>query len=198
MLGEDADGVLQALCEQRNRGVTHEPAFALWLTGLPASGKSTLARGLAKSLRERGHAVQILDSDELRSVLTPDPTYTEEERDWFHQVVAFIGRLLTQNGVTVLIAATANRRRFRLYAREEIEHFLEVYVKCPLEICMERDQKGIYRKALAGEASTVPGLQVPYEPPENPAVVVNTGELPPEEAVLRVLGTLEEFGVVAR
>ena len=167
--------------------------FALWLTGLPASGKTTLAKGLARALRKRGVTVQILDSDELRDVLTPNPTYSAEERSWFHQVVAFIARLLTQHGVNVLIAATANRRRYRDHARQKIERFAEIYVKCSLETCIGRDEKGIYEKALAGRASTVPGLQVPYEPPRDPAAVVETEQTSPQEGVRQIEAKLVEL-----
>lgn len=170
--------------------------FAIWLTGLPASGKTTLAEGVARALRDRGHAVQILDSDDLRDHLTPSPTYSPQEREWFHRVVAFIAKLLTQNGVNVVIAATANRRRYRRPAREGIEHFAEIYVRCSLETCMERDSKGIYQKALDGRASTVPGLQVRYEPPEDPALVVDTESTSPEEGVNQIVERLEQLSFI--
>jgi len=170
-----------------------DAGFAIWLTGLPASGKTTLAKGLANTLRERGRTVQILDSDELRDVLTPQPTYSLEERDWFYEVVAFIARLLVQNGVNVLIAATANRHRYRDYARQEIDQFAEVFVKSSLGTCMERDEKGIYEKGMAGDAKTVPGLQVPYEPPAHPATVVDTEQSSPEDGVQQILKSLEEL-----
>jgi len=176
--------------------MTSSSGMAIWLTGLPASGKTTLAEGLARPLREHGHAVQILDSDQMRSVLTPDPTYTIEERDWFYQTVAFIAHLLTQNGVTVLIAATANRRRFRDYARQRIERFAEVYVRCSLETCMERDEKGIYEKALAGQTTTVPGLQATYEPPTDAIAVVDTERLSPQEGVRQILKSLEAEAIL--
>ncbi len=172
--------------------MTKNTGFAVWLTGLPASGKTTLSEGLARDLEERGLTVQVLDSDSLRHVLTPDPTYTLEERDWFYQVVAFIAGLLTRHGVNVLIAATANRRRYRDHARQTVERFAEIYVKCSLETCMERDEKGIYEKALAGQATTVPGLQVPYEPPNDPAVVVDTEQMSPQEGVRQIMEALEE------
>ena len=169
-----------------------QSGFAVWLTGLPAAGKTILAEGLARALRERNLTVQILDSDSLRDVLTPEPTYTAEERAWFYRVVAFIAQLLTQNGIDVIIAATANRRQYRGYARQAIERFGEIYVRCPLETCMDRDEKGIYEQALNGNATTVPGLQVPYEPPEDPIVVVNTEVTAPREGVERILTRLEE------
>jgi len=172
--------------------VPHQPGFAVWLTGLPAAGKTTLAAGLAAALRDRASTVQILDSDDLRRVLTPEPTYTAEERAWFYRVVALIARLLTQNGIDVLIAATANRREYRDYARQAIERFAEVYVHCSLETCMERDEKEIYEQALNGDATTVPGLQVPYEPPEDPVAVVNTEVTSPREGVEHIVTRLEE------
>lgn len=167
--------------------MSKDSGFAIWLTGLPASGKTTLAEGVASDLRGRGITMQILDSDELRGVLTPDPTYTSEERDWFYRVVAYIAKLLVQNGVSVLIAATANRRRYRGYARQAIQRFTEVYVSCSLETCMERDEKGIYERAMAGQATTVPGLQVPYEPPLHPASTVDTEKISPQEGVEQIL-----------
>ena len=170
--------------------------WAVWLTGLPSSGKSTIARGLAKRLAGMGVRVQVLESDELRRVLTPEPTYTERERDWFYNVMAWIGWLLVKNGVPVIFDATANKRAYRERARELIgpERFMEVYVRCPLEVCMRRDTKGIYKLALEGKAKTVPGLQAPYEEPLEPDVVVDTNEMGPEECVEAVLkAILERF-----
>lgn len=175
-----------------------QPGFAVWLTGLPAAGKTTLAEGLAEVLRGRHSIVQILDSDDLRHVLTPEPTYTAEERAWFYRVVAFIAQLLTQNGIDVIIAATANRRQYRDYARQAIQRFAEIYVHCSLDTCMERDEKGIYEQALNGNATTVPGLQVPYEPPEDPIVVVNTEVTSPRQGVEHIVTRLEERSFLER
>src|SRR5438552_7833840 len=148
--------------------------FAIWLTGLPACGKSTLAAGLAQALKAQDMPIQVLDSDELRRVLTPQAAYNPQERDWFYQVMAYIGQLLTQNGVNVVFAATANRRHYRDLARREISRFAEVYVRCSLETCMARDPKGLYAKAQAGQITTLSGLQAPYEAPENPILTVDT------------------------
>jgi adenylylsulfate kinase len=150
-------------------------AFAVWITGLPASGKSTIARALARELTARGVNVAVLESHVVRQVLTPNPTYSEQERETFYRSMTYIGWLLTVHGVPLIIDATANRRAYREEARTAIEQFVEVYVDCPLEVCAARDPKGIYRKAHSGEASSVPGVQVPYEAPEHPDVVVSGG-----------------------
>jgi len=171
--------------------------FAIWLTGLPASGKSTLAAVLVEELTALGVTAQVLDTDELRGMLTPTPTYSHEERDWFYKVMTYIGRLLVENGVNVIFAATANRCCHRARARRAIGRLVEVYVECPLEICRARDRKGIYAKALAGQATTVPGLQDPYEPPESPEVVVETDRLSARECALRVVAKLRELGLLS-
>jgi len=169
--------------------------WAIWITGLPSSGKSTISRLLAKKLEEKGIRAQVLESDELRRVLTPRPKYTEEERDWFYHVMAWIGWLLVKNGTNVIFDATANKRAYRERARQLIgpERFAEVYVRCPLEVCMARDVKGIYKLALEGKASTVPGLQVPYEEPLDPAVVVDTSVMGPEECVELIMRKILEL-----
>ena len=136
----------------------------------------------------------VLESDALRRVLTPRPVYSQIERDTFYLAMAFIGKLLVEHGVAVIFDATANRRIYRDSARRQMARFLEVYVDCPLALCLERDSKGIYRKAQAGVASTVPGLQAAYEPPEKPDLVVHGDRELPEEAAQRVLLKLVERG----
>ena len=168
--------------------------WAVWITGLPSAGKTTIARALWRRLKEMGVGVQVLESDEVRRILTPRPTYTEEERDAFYRALAYIGALLVENGVNVIFDATANRRRYREEARRRIERFLEVYVRCPLEVCIKRDVKGIYQKALKGEAKTVPGLQTPYEEPLNPEVTIDSTTETPEEAAQRIIEALRERG----
>jgi adenylylsulfate kinase len=172
--------------------------FAIWLTGLPGSGKTTIARGLAAALDEVNGPVEVLDSDKLRRVLTPNPTYSEEERDWFYRVLVYIARLLTQNGVGVIIAATAHRQAYRNAARQAIPRFVEVFVRCSLDTCMARDQKGIYDRAVAGQAHSVPGLQVPYQAPAQPEVVVDTETHAPDECVRAIMVFLTEAGLLPR
>lgn len=168
------------------------PAFAVWFTGLPSSGKSTVSAALAAELAARGVDVAILESDTLRRVFTPRPTYTEEERDVFYQAMAYVGKLLVEHGVPVIFDATANRRSYRDRARQSIPRFLEVYVDCPLDVCMQRDVKGIYKRAKQGATSTVPGLQAVYELPENPDLVISGTQETPGLAAQRVLTKLIE------
>jgi adenylylsulfate kinase len=140
--------------------------------------------------------VAVLEADALRRVFTPHPTYSEEERDLFYGAMVHIGRLLTEHGVPVIFDATGNRRNYRDRARLQIPRLIEVYVDCPLSICMKRDPKGIYRKAREGTATTVPGLQAVYEPPAHPEVVVKGDQENPEIAAQRVIEKLLERGYV--
>jgi adenylylsulfate kinase len=172
-------------------------AFAVWITGLPASGKSTLTRALKACLAGRGIEVVVLESDELRKQLTPNPSYNEKEREDFYTQMVEMGASLVKQGVPVIFDATANRRVWREKARRMIPRFIEVYVDTPLEICVARDPKGIYRRGREGEASSVPGLLKPYEPPTDAEITVNgaTGDL--ASAAERVMSMLGEssFGL---
>ena len=169
-------------------------AFAVWVTGLPASGKSTLVASLKAQLADRGLDVAVLESDVLRHIFTLHPRYDEQEREVFYRQMVYIGTLLTRHGVPVIFDATANRRRYRDQARDQITRFMEVYVDCPLEICIARDPKGIYRKAREGEADAVPGLHSAYEPPDRPELVVDGDREMPETAARRVITKLAEKG----
>ena len=171
-------------------------AFAIWVTGLPASGKSTVAKTLTKALAARRVDAAVLESDVLRTVFTPHPRYDEEERETFYRQLVYVGVLLTKHGVPVIFDATANRRIYRSHARNQIPRFLEVYIECPLEVCISRDPKGIYRAAREGTAKIVPGLQDTYEPPESPDVVVRGDSEAPETAAQRVVSTLMENGFI--
>lgn len=173
-------------------------AFAVWVTGLPASGKSTIVQALKARLSARGVNVEVLESDALRHIFTPHPRYDEDERDGFYQQITFVGALLAKHGVPVIFDATANRRRYRDAARQEIPSFVEVYVDTPLAECMARDPKGIYARGRAGTATAVPGLQAAYEPPEHPDVIVHGGRETPEAAAERVIEKLEEKGYIAK
>ena len=170
------------------------PGFAVWITGLPASGKSTLAAALEAELSGRGVNLAVLESDALRRVLTPDPRYDEPEREVFYGAMAHIGQLLVRHGVAVIFDATANRRDYRDRAKRQIPRFLEVYVDCPLPVCETRDPKGIYRRGRDGSAPNVPGIQACYEPPEAPDLVVHGDRETPAHAARRVMAALLEKG----
>lgn len=174
-----------------------DKAFAIWVTGLPASGKSTIVKALEGLLAARAVDVAVLESDVLRGVFTPQQRYDEEERNAFYRQLLYVGVLLTRHGVPVIFDATANRRRYRDDAREQISRFLEVYVECPLEVCMSRDPKGIYRAGREGTAKIVPGLQDTYEAPLNPDVVVRGDSESPEMAAARIVSKLIERSFIA-
>ncbi|MBX3303878.1 MAG: adenylyl-sulfate kinase [Nitrospira sp.] len=167
-------------------------AFAVWLTGLPASGKSTIARELTTQLETLGFTVDVLESDAVRRVLTPHPTYSQAERDLFYRALAFMGTRLVSHGITVIFDATANRRTYRDFARSLIPRFIEVAVECPLELAMRRDYKGTYRRGQRGESATVPGLQEPYEAPLNPEVRIDTTKVSAKEAAGMILKFVQD------
>jgi len=176
--------------------------WCIWVTGLPGSGKSTIAHIVLDEMKERGVHAQIISSDMLREVITPNPKYTEEERNIVYGTIVFIAKLLTENGVNVIIDATANRRRYRDKARNEIRHFIEAYVRCPLQVCIERESRrgkrayyapeAIYKKALTGVSKTVPGIGSPYEEPLFPEVTVDSDKLSPQECSQKIVETIVE------
>lgn len=164
--------------------------FAIWITGLPGSGKSTIADALKDKFEDNRIDVQILRMDEVRRIVTPVPKYSEEERDIVYAAFAYVGKILTDNGINVIFDATANRQRYRDKARELIKRFMEAYLKCPLETCMKRETsrkklagapKDIYKRAMKGDISTVPGLQTQYEEPRNPEIIVEADKLSPDK-----------------
>lgn len=184
--------------ETKTMGDKMQPGFGIWITGLLASGKSTLAKVLVEALSTRGVHAVALESDALRRILTPHPRYDEEEREVFYRAMASVGRLLTEQGIPVIFDATANRRAYRDRARREIPRFLEVYVDTPLAVCVARDPKGIYRKAKEGTAATVPGVQAPYEPPLFPEIVIKGDREAPEIGAERVVAKLIASGYLPK
>jgi adenylylsulfate kinase len=171
--------------------------FAIWITGLPASGKSTITAALRPRLEQAGLRVEVLESDVVRQVLTPSPSYSDKERDLFYRAMAFVGSRLVVNGVTVIFDATATKRAYREYARHLIARFIEVAVECPLDVCMVRDKKGTYRKGLAGQSKTVPGLDSPYEASVAPDVRIDSEHMTADSAVESILTVLRDRGFVS-
>ncbi|MEO6307633.1 MAG: adenylyl-sulfate kinase [Nitrospiraceae bacterium] len=167
--------------------MSQSQSFAIWITGLPASGKSTIVTALKPQLEGLGLTVEVLESDEVRRVITQAPSYSEAERDLFYRALAFTGQKLVAHGVTVVFDATASRRAYRDFARSVIPRFMEISVECPLSTCMERDRKGTYRKGQLGESLTVPGLQSPYEAPITPDLRIDSTTTPSRDAARRIL-----------
>jgi len=185
----------------RGRGVMVQNGWCVWVTGLPSSGKSVVSEALLKLLNQKGIDAQLLSSDALRKVLTPKPSYSLKERAIVYATLAYIAKLLTQNGVNVVVDATGNLRRYRENARKEIQKFIEAYLECPLKVCMEREArrgktyhapKQIYTSALKGKAPTVPGIGQPYESPLKPEITINTTENTPEQAAKKIVEILLE------
>jgi len=175
-----------------------EPAFAVWLTGLPASGKSTVARALVAQLQASGVRPAVLESDAVRREITPNATYGDVERDAFYATLAYLARVLVLHGVPVIVDATANRRAYRDRARAAIPRFIEVHVRCPIAVCRERDPKGIYRRGAEGKAANVPGVSAPYEPPLLPDAVIDGERDDPATAARRIVSALREKGFLPR
>jgi len=171
-----------------------DTAFAVWLTGLPASGKSTVARALAADLDGMGIRAAVLESDAVRREITPDAAYGDAERDAFYATLAYLARALVSHGVPVIVDATANRRTYRDRARAAIPRFLEAYVRCPLAVCQARDPKGIYRRGADGTAQNVPGVSAIYEPPLTPEVVIDGERDDPADAARHIVAALEKKG----
>ena len=171
-------------------------AFVLWFTGVPASGKSTIAKEVEKMLQKRGIPIENLDADEIRKNLSPDLGYTEKDRDINTKRLAFLGSLLEKHGVSAIVAAVSSLQRFRDRAREMSRNFLEIYVTCPVEVCMERDPKGLYARGKRGEVNDIAGLHQPYEVPVSPEVICESDKETVEECAMRVILKLEEMGLL--
>jgi adenylyl-sulfate kinase len=182
--------------KRSNRTLYNQKGFTLWFTGLSGSGKTAIAMPLAQELRDRGLNVERLDGDIVRQSLTRDLGFSKEDRDKNIERVTFVAKLLTRNGVAVLCSFISPYRARRAKTREEIGEFIEVYVECPVEVCAERDVKGMYAKAFAGEIANFTGVSDPYEAPENPEITCHTAQETVEESMAKVIGYLEEQGYV--
>ena len=178
-----------------NGAVRHGRGFTLWFTGLSGAGKTTISEIVEKDLRRRFGRVEVLDGDIVRTNLSKGLGFSREDRDTNILRIGFVAELLTRNGVGVIVSAISPFKEARDQVKRNIgEDFLEVYVDAPIEVCAERDVKGLYKKAFAGEILQFTGVSDPYEPPAAPELHIKTDEETPEESARRVLLRLEAFG----
>ena len=168
--------------------------FTIWFTGLSGSGKSTLSEIIEQRLKERGCNVEILDGDIVRTHLSKGLGFSREDRDTNIKRIAFVASLLTRNDVVCISAAIAPYREAREWARREVGDFVEVYVKCPIEVCRQRDVKGLYKLVDEGKIKNFTGVDDPYEEPDHPDVVVESDKETPNESVTRIFTKLIELG----
>lgn len=173
-----------------------EEGFTLWFTGLSGAGKSTLASLAAQEFRRRGHRVEILDGDEVRTNLSKGLGFSKEDRDTNIRRIGYVCRLLSRNGVIAISAAISPYREIRDEVRRGHNRFFEVYVKCSLDKLVERDVKGLYAKALRGEIKSFTGVSDPYEEPLSPELIVQSDRESVEQSLERLLGTLQQAGLI--
>jgi adenylyl-sulfate kinase len=172
--------------------------FTLWFTGLPSSGKSTLARKVEETLLERGMNVEVLDGDEVRENLSKGLGFSKEDRDTNIRRIGFVAKLLSRNGTVAITAAISPYKDVRDEMRRAIGRFVEVYVKCPIDVLKERDVKGLYKKALAGEIKNFTGVDDPYEAPPRPEILIESDRESVDESVAKIVRTLEVMGLIPR
>lgn len=174
------------------RGVT------VWFTGLPSSGKSTIARILERKFREAGLKCELLDGDVVRTNLSKGLGFSKEDRDANIKRIGFVAHLLTRNEVIAIASAISPYREVRDYNRKMIGNFVEVYVKCSVEECERRDVKGLFKKARAGEITGFTGVDDPYEEPLHPELILDTEKESPEQSAEKVIQKLDELGYLKR
>jgi len=172
--------------------MTHK-GFTLWFTGLSGAGKSTVSDILEARLREGDAKVEVLDGDVVRTNLSKGLGFSKEDRDTNIRRIGFVCEMLSHNGVIAIVAAISPYRAVRDEVGEKIEHFVEVYAHCPLDTLVERDVKGLYKKALAGEIKEFTGVSDPYEEPLNPAVTFDSSVETPQESAQKVWDKLVEL-----
>ncbi len=173
-----------------------QTGFTAWFTGLPCSGKTTVADRVAEILCERGLQVERLDGDIVRKGLTSDLGFSKEDRNENIKRVTFVAKLLSRNGVAVLATFVSPYRERRAKTRNEIDNYIEIFTRCPVVSCIERDVKGMYKKALAGEIKDFTGIDDPYEEPENPELILDTDKETVEESAHKVLDMLKTLNYI--
>jgi adenylylsulfate kinase len=175
-------------CGQDQKGVT------LWFTGLPCSGKSAIADIVAEKLKAQGLRAERLDGDIVRQDLTRDLGFSKADRDENIRRVTFVAKLLARNGVAVLVSFISPYREMRDRARQQISSFVEIYVKCPMEVCAKRDVKGMYQKAMRGEIKEFTGVNDPYEEPLRPELILETDKETLDQSVEKAMAKIKELG----
>ena len=170
--------------------------FTLWFTGMSGAGKSTLANLLAEDLLQRGHRVEVLDGDEIRTHLSKGLGFSKEDRDTNIRRIGYVAKLLSRNGVVAISAAISPYRDVRDELRREHQRFFEVFMKCSIDTLTERDVKGLYKKALAGEIKNFTGVSDPYEEPLKADLVIDSGKESVEESFQKLIGALEKAGLI--
>ncbi|CAA9238232.1 Adenylylsulfate kinase [uncultured Coleofasciculus sp.] len=186
----------ETVTENRIKFMEHQqPGVTIWFTGLSGAGKTTISRAIEQALQSKGYKrIEILDGDVVRQNLTKGLGFSKEDRDENIRRVGFVANILTRNQVIVLVSAISPYQEIRQEVRERIGNFVEVYVNAPLTVCEQRDVKGLYKKARAGEIKNFTGIDDPYEPPLNPEVECRTDLESLEESVAKVLAKLQELG----
>jgi adenylylsulfate kinase len=178
-----------------NGATNLDRGFTLWFTGLSGAGKTTIADIVEHELRERIGVVEVLDGDIVRTNLSKGLSFSREDRDTNVLRIGFVANLLTRNGVAVIVSAISPFKAARDQVRREIgDGFIEIFVDAPLEVCAQRDVKGLYKKAYSGEIPQFTGVSDPYEAPTTPELTLRTNEEEPEQSARKVIDKLEELG----
>jgi len=164
----------------------------IWLTGIPASGKTTISKLLKERFQKQNLPADILDGDEIRATLSKDLGFSEQDRKEHNRRIIFIAKLLSKNGIITIVPLISPYRETRELARRELPNFVEVYVKASLDTCIKRDPKGLYQKAKNGEITNLTGLQSPYEEPQNPELILDTEKSTPQECLSIITSYLEQ------
>lgn len=173
-----------------------QPGFVLWMTGLSGAGKTTVALVLEKELKARGVKIERLDGDVVRESLTRDLGFSKEDRSKNIERITFVAKLLSRNGVGCVCSFISPYQSVRDHVRTNTTNFLEVYIDAPLDVVIDRDVKGLYKKALAGEIPNFTGISDPFEAPEKPDIHIRTDQQTPEESAAQIIAQLESLGYI--